>query len=101
VLQTFGAYYGSLLVGFVTVLTHIMPHYGVPISITESFFVAGSHRKTGAGYKLLRAAERYAKDRGSSGLLISAPSGGRLAEVLPKAGYKETNVVYFKRLDHE
>jgi len=100
-LYSYGAFQGPLLIGFVTVLSHIMPHYGASASTTESFFVAKSYRKTGAGSKLLRAAELHAKNRGSAGILISTPFGGRLAEVLPKAGYRQTNAVFFKRLTHE
>jgi GNAT superfamily N-acetyltransferase len=95
-LYTFGAFQDSTLIGFVTVLSHVMPHYGVSASTTESFFVAKAHRKTGAGQKLRQAAEQYAKNRGSSGLLISTPHGGQLAKVLPGVGYRQTNAVFFK-----
>jgi GNAT superfamily N-acetyltransferase len=73
-----------------------MPHYSVRIAVGESFFVSAEHRKTGAGLKLLKAAEDYAKEINSSGLLISAPLGGNLAEILPHVGYVETNRVFFK-----
>lgn len=95
-LDTFGAFQDSLLVGFVSVLTYIMPHYGASASTTESYFVAKAYRKTGAGTILLRAAERHAQERGSSGLLVSAPHGGRLSRVLPLDGYRQTNDVFFK-----
>lgn len=89
------------LVGFVAVLTPILPHYGATIAVTESLFVAKAQRKTGAGLKLIRAAERHAKDVGSPGLLISAPWQGRLATLLPRIGYSETNKVFMKRIHHE
>jgi GNAT superfamily N-acetyltransferase len=100
-LYSFGAFQGSLMIGFVAVLSYIMPHYGATASTTESFFVAKAYRKSGAGTKLRMAAESYAKSRGSSGLLISAPHGGQLAQVLPKAGYRQTNDVFFKGFDNE
>lgn len=100
-LYCFGAFHGPVMIGFVTVLTHVMPHYGATASTTESFFVAESHRKSGAGTRLLQAAESYAKSRGSTGLLISAPHGGKLSQVLPKAGYRQTNDVFFKGFVHE
>lgn len=96
-LYCFGAFLEGLLVGFVAVLSHVMPHYGVGISTTESFFVARAYRKTGAGSRLRHAAERYAQERGSAGILISAPHGGSLAAVLPGVGYRQTNDVFFKR----
>ena len=101
VLRLIGAFADGVLIGFVSVLTSVVPHYGVVIAITESFFVAKAYRKSGAGWRLLLEAESYAKEVNSPGLLISAPFGGRLAEVLPKAGYAETNRVFFKRFANE
>jgi GNAT superfamily N-acetyltransferase len=80
------------------VLKPVIPHYGVAIAVTESFFVGKEYRKSGAGLKLLRAAEAHAE--GAPGLLVSAPVGGTLAEVLPHLGYRETNRVFFKELAH-
>lgn len=84
------------LVGFILVLTPVFPHYSKPISTIESFFVAKKNRKAGAGLRLLRAAEVYAKSIGSPGLLVSAPAGGALDAVLPKTDYQHTNNTYFK-----
>lgn len=101
IFQAYGAFLeGDLLVGFMAVLTPVIPHYGVAITVTESLFVAKEHRKTGAGLKLIRAAETHARDSGSPGLLVSAPSGGPLADVLPHLGYRETNRVFMKGFRH-
>jgi GNAT superfamily N-acetyltransferase len=97
-LHAIAAWQGTHLVGFVTLISGVLPHYGVCTATTESFFVARASRKTGAGLGLLREAEHLAKDLGAKGLLVSAPFGGRLAEVLPKAGYTETNRVFFRGL---
>jgi len=94
--QTIGAFLGDKLVGFVAVLTPIVPHYGVVIAVTESLFVGKVYRRTGAGLKLLRAAEMHSIDAGSPMLTVSAPSGGVLAEVLPRLGYRETNRSFVK-----
>ncbi len=96
--QCYGAFISDKLVGFIAVLMPIIPHYGVAITVSESLFVAKEYRKRGAGIKLLRAAETHAKDAGSPGLMVSAPVGGRLADVLPGLGYKETNRVFFREL---
>lgn len=98
IFQAYGAFLEEVLVGFIAVLTPIIPHYGVAITVSESFFVAKEHRKTGAGLKLLRVAHQHAIDAKSPGFLVSAPTGGDLAEVLPGLGYRETNRVFFKEI---
>jgi len=92
------AHADTRLVGFVTVLCSVLPHYGALMCTTESFFVDEHYRKGGTGLRMLREAEQLAKDLGAYGLLISAPMGGRLADVLPRAGYEETNRVFFRKL---
>ena len=69
----------------------------MPVATTERFFVK-AHRKTGAGLRLLRAAEEKARALGSPGLLVTAPFEGDLFQVLPRVGYQETNRVFFKSL---
>jgi GNAT superfamily N-acetyltransferase len=97
-LSVIGAFDGERYVGFALVLTTVSPHFGCMLSTTESLFVAKSYRHTGAGTKLLKAAERHAQASGSVGLLVSAPHGGRLAELLPMKGYAESNRVFYKGL---
>lgn len=89
------------LVGFLTLLMPTLPHYGIAVAVSESFFVARDHRSTGAGMKLLRAAEDLARRLGSPGLLVSAPYGGDLFKVLPRVGYVESNRVFFRRVANE
>lgn len=88
----------SVLSGFMLLIISVLPHYGLPIAVSESFFIAESIRKTGVGLRLLREAERFAVERGAVGMLVSSPVGGRLASVLPRSGYKATNEVFFRRL---
>jgi GNAT superfamily N-acetyltransferase len=97
-LFAFGAAINGALVGFLGLLIAKVPRYAEPIATTESFFVAEAHRKGGAGLKLLRAAEAKAREVGAAGVLVSAPTGGRLAEVLPRSGYRETNRVFFRKV---
>jgi GNAT superfamily N-acetyltransferase len=96
VLEAVGAWADDKLIGFITVTTCVLPHYGEYISATESFFVSKAERSTGAGLRLLRAAECIARRLNAKGLLISAPIGGTLAEVLELTDYRETNRVFFK-----
>jgi GNAT superfamily N-acetyltransferase len=97
ILYAIGAFFEDTLVGFILIVSPIVPHYSAKISTTESFFVAKEYRKTGAGIKLRQAAESHAREIGSVGLLISAPLGSNLAEMLScMKDYKETNRVFFK-----
>lgn len=90
---------GDRLLGFLALIVSVNPHYAAMIGVTESYFVAQAHRKSGAGMRLLHAAENLARQSGAEGLLISAPAGGRLAEVLDGYGeYRETNRVFFRGL---
>lgn len=92
----FGAYSGDRLVGFVSVIISIIPHYGVAVAVAESLFLSKEFRSTTLGRSLISAAEDCSKDAGSSGLLFSAPTGGQLSKLLPNIGYRETNVTFFK-----
>ena len=100
-IHTIGAFIDDLLIGYIIMLAPILPHYSVRIAVSESFFVLKAHRKTGAGTKLRHAAEDYAKKAGAIGILISAPVGGDLAEILPHVGYTETNRVFFRSIGDE
>lgn len=100
-LHAFSAIRDDCLIGFVTVLATVLPHYGCVVAVSESFFVAKAHRKAGAGLRLLRAAEDKARTLGAPGLLVSAPYGGDLFKVLPRTGYTETNRIFFKRVQHD
>lgn len=97
-LHVFSAMAAGELVGFITVLAPILPHYSCPVAVAESFFVAAAHRHGGDGLRLLAAAEKRAAEVGSPGLLVCAPFGGRLFELLPRCGYVETNRVFFKKV---
>jgi len=101
ILYPISAFLDDVLIGFIFIVSPIMPHYSERISTAESFFVAKEHRKTGAGTKLRHAAEQYAKEIGALGLLMSAPLGSDLAEVLPRVGYVETNRVFFRSFNVE
>lgn len=93
------AFSGADMIGFITLLVTTNPHYSVVIGVVESFFVASARRSTGAGLRLLHAAETRAKDRGAVGFLVSAPYGGRLADVMQALStYRETNRVFFRKL---
>ncbi|MDR1947620.1 MAG: GNAT family N-acetyltransferase [Desulfovibrio sp.] len=97
----YGAFLGDMLIGFVVLLTPVLPHYGASIAVAESLFVGGAYRKTGAGMLLVRRAEKRAREMRSPGMLFSSPSGGRLAVLLPRIGYRETNRVFLKGFTYD
>lgn len=99
-LHPIAAFLDGKIIGFINVLMVMNPHYGVDIAVSESFFVAKEHRKSGAGMKLRSAAEVLARQIGSPGIFISAPSKGPLAQVLPCVGYKETSRTFFREFAH-
>lgn len=97
----YGAFLDDRLIGFVVLLTPVLPHYGMTVAVAESLFVGSEYRKSGAGMLLIRQAEKRAKEVRSPGMLFSAPSGGRLAVILPRIGYRETNRVFLKEIAYE
>ena len=98
VLYPIAAFQGDDLIGFLILIISVLPHYGACVASTESFFVASAARKTGAGLKLLHEAERIAAEHDALGFFVSAPTGGRLDQVLAATHYRETNRVFFRRL---
>lgn len=96
-LHPFAAFEDGELIGFLLMLATVLPHYGVMMAATESFFVAQSARNTGAGLALLKAAEEAAGNIGGKGLLISAPVGSRLDRIMQHLG-QHTNNVYLRVL---
>jgi GNAT superfamily N-acetyltransferase len=94
--HTIGAFREDDLVGFIIVLVAVLPHFGRRVASTESFFVAQSERKSGAGLQLLREAERLARELGAVGFFVSAPIGSRLASVMPRARYREASTIFFR-----
>lgn len=96
IFHIFGAFTSGELIGYITVLVSVLMHFDQMVATTESFFVRKAHRKTGAGLKLLRTAEKFAREQNSPGLLISAPLYGDLCELLPLVGYAPTSCIFFK-----
>ena len=98
-LRAVAAYAEGQLVGFVTVLTSMLPHFGKLVGTTESYYVHPDYRKGGLGAGLLRVAEAVAQDQGAVGFFVSAPAGGRLEKIMGRtAGYRHSNTVFFKGL---
>jgi GNAT superfamily N-acetyltransferase len=88
----------GVLVGFAVVLVTVVPHYGKVIATMESLFSMQHVRRLGTGVMLMRASERFAHERGSAGLFVSARVGSSLETVASVMCYRKTNSVYFKAM---
>lgn len=98
-LQCFGVYEDDSLVGFVTALIYVLPHYGRKIATTESIFLAKSHRTGHAGLGMLRFVEEHAKKNGCTAVLYTAPEGSRFSSLLEiRPDYRHSNNVFVKAL---
>ena len=95
-LHAIGAFVDDELQGFISLIVPTLPHYGIMVGVSESFFVAKQHRPTMAGLKLLVQAEELAQSLGAPGLLVSAPVRGKLFKLMPRIGYAETSRVFFR-----
>ena len=101
VLRCFAAYSGpdNLLIGFISVLSAVVPHDGHLISTIESVFVYSSYRHTEAWDRLLTAAEQYASEIGCHIISCGPRVGSRLDKVLTRRpGYKPTHTQHTKWL---
>lgn len=95
-----GAFDGEQLVGLAVVLVTPVLHFeSKKVATTESIFLLPAYRKGGAGANLLSACKDLAEFQGCSGLYVSAPVGGRLERVLPRAGFAQTNSVFYCEFD--
>lgn len=97
-MRTLAVYDGEILVGFATLLTYILPHYGKKVAATESIFVAAEHRPR-IGNELVDFIEQEARKNDCAAVLYSAPAGSRFSRMLsllPK--YRHSNDVYVRKL---
>lgn len=97
-LHAFGAAVDGCLVGFLSIIVTPMPRYSRVMALSESFFVLKAWRHTGAGLKLLSAAENKARHLKALSLSITTVSEGDLAKVLPRRGYSEAARTFVKVL---
>ena len=99
IMTTLCAYQDGVIVGFLTVLVSVIPHYSVPVAHLESFFVLKKSRASGAGMRLIYKAEEVVTGKGAVGMMISAVVGGQLEGVLMRiASYKLTHSGFFRSL---
>jgi GNAT superfamily N-acetyltransferase len=98
-MRCFGVYHKMALVGFVTILIYVLPHYGKKIATTESIFLSRKHRTGWAGMEMLRFIEAYAKESGCAAVLYTTPEGSRFSTLLSiRDEYRHSNNVFMKGL---
>jgi len=97
-LHILGAHQGDRLIGFLSLIVSVLPHYGMTCATAESYFVDARHRRGGAGIKLLRKAESLSEELGAGVLLLSARPDSPLSVILPRSGYAPANTVFYRRL---
>lgn len=98
-MRTFGAYHMEQLIGFASVLIYVLPHYGRKVATMESLFVERRRRTLGAGRKLMRTVEEFAKGEGCEVLMYSARARTRLEKLLSLlTPYKRTNSIFLRKL---
>lgn len=97
-MKFFGAYQQGKLLGFASLITYTVPHYGKKIAAVESLFVAKASRP-GVGTALMESLEEYAGNEQCAAILYSAPSGSRLEALLDHLkSYRRTNSVFTRKL---
>ena len=93
-MKTIAALDEGRLVGFATLLTYMVPHYGKKVAATESIFVARGYRGK-IGRRLLDFIEALARKEQCAAVFYSAPVGSRFAEYLRLSGrFRHSNEVY-------
>lgn len=89
----------SLLIGFCSVITAVVPHDGHLVATTESLFVDPVYRHTEAFELLFSAAEQYATEARCRVLTCGARIGSALDKVLSRrAGFTATHTQHTKWL---
>jgi hypothetical protein len=75
----FAAYEAGELCGFAMLLIAVVPHYSLSCGNLESLFVT---RSAHCGGDLMRRVEEFARERGCTAILYTAPVNSRLARLL-------------------
>ena len=98
-MHCFGVFDADRLVGFASVLTSVIPHYGQKVATVESLFVSSGHRSGGTGRALMATIEAHASTEGCVAILYSAPAHSQFEQLLTLYPvYTRTNSVFCRRL---
>lgn len=97
ILSVLGAFEGDSLVGFVSVVVTMYPHFGKLVGSVESIWLRKNKRAGGAGLRLLKAAFANAKERGAVGCYLGARFGSRQHKLYERL-FQPMNVLFWKKL---
>lgn len=97
ILNVIGAFDEDSLVGFVTVVVTMYPHFGKLVGSVESIWLRKDKRAGGAGLRLLKAAFANAKERGAVGCYLGARFGSRQHKLYERL-FQPMNVLFWKKL---
>ena len=92
-----GVFEGGRIVGGVNIMIHRIPHYQEVLASVESIFLAKEFRHGTAGLRLLREAEKVAREAGAQVLMVGTRCGSRFEE-LCRCLYTPVNTVFQVRL---
>jgi GNAT superfamily N-acetyltransferase len=84
-------------VGMIGLITFLHPLSGETYATEMIWWVEPNYRKSGAGIRLLRAAERWAKDQGAVALQMIAPTP-EVGQIYAATGFEQIETLYQKAL---
>lgn len=97
-LDCFGVYDGSILVGFIIASTTVLPHYSCLGTTIMSIYIENKWRRFGTAKELIRRVEYVAKSRDSKLVMLSSPIYSNFGRFSQRLGYNKTNEFYGKAL---
>lgn len=97
-LDCFGVFKDSKLVGFIIASTSVLPHYSCLGTTIMSIYIDKEYRKFGTAKELITRVKHNAVNRGSKLLMLSSPIDSKFGNFANTLGFKKTNEFYGKAL---
>lgn len=97
-IDCFGVFNNSILVGFIIASTTVMPHYSLLGTTVISIYIEKEFRRFGTAKELIKCVELEAIKRKSSAVIVSTPASSKFGLFTSKLGYKKVNEIYGKAL---
>ena len=85
------------IVGIAVIVRGYHLHFSKHVAILETLYLDPAFRRGFAGIKLVRAAQKLAKERGYELMTMSAPYGSRLNKLFERMG-RPTDIDYIVKL---
>lgn len=97
-LDCFGVFKDSKLVGFIIASTSVLPHYSCLGTTIMSIYIDKEYRKFGTAKELITRVKYQAVNRGAKLLMLSSPIDSKFGNFAATLGFKKTNEFYGKAL---